>query len=427
MKRITLFSMLFLVVSILVFTSSAYAQITVYNNFGPGYGGWDYNYSMGWTVAGENVPTQYGVEQAMGFQSTASGVVTDIWVAFFYAPFSTYPDEVTILLAGNPQGLPPDSANVMETWTLTEFETWSQWSPPHHLQGNGHSELEEAASYWLWAIGGETTWCGWCLNINPSLTCPHTLRREGENWLPISNETASAFRVDISQMSPLSITLIPAAPPIQIPSIGGRFEFNIAVSNTGISPAEVDIWTMATLPNGNEYGPIIFVEDIILMPGQIIDRHRTQNVPANAPPGEYTYDAYIGLYPDTVWDEDHFDFEKLATGNGVEFACDWTNSGEPFPGESMTEIHPSSFILHPCFPNPFNPSTVISFEMRDAGFVNLTVYDVQGREVAKLMNGQMPAGSHQVVFDGSNLPSGIYFAKLRAGDYSQTQKIMLMK
>ncbi|MEW6746159.1 MAG: hypothetical protein AB1486_25750 [Planctomycetota bacterium] len=52
-------------------------------------------------------------------------------------------------------------------------------------------------SYWLWASGGDASWCGWCMNIDPRLTCPHTLRREGEDWLPVANETASAFRVDI--------------------------------------------------------------------------------------------------------------------------------------------------------------------------------------------------------------------------------------
>jgi hypothetical protein len=196
---------------LVVFVSAASAQETVYNNFGPEHNGWDYNFGMGWTVAGENVPAQYGVEQAMGFQSTVEGVVTDIWVAFFYAPLDTFFDEVTIRIARNPQGLPPDSEDVMEEWTLTDFESWSQWSPPHHLEGNGTSQLQESENYWLWAIGGETTWCGWCLNINPALTCPHTLRREGENWLPIGNETASAFRIDVGPIQDVHLS------DIQIP------------------------------------------------------------------------------------------------------------------------------------------------------------------------------------------------------------------
>jgi hypothetical protein len=177
--------------------STTGAQITVYNNFGPDHDGWDYNWGLGWTVAGEDVPSQYGVEQAMGFVPTASGFVSDIWVAMWQVPFEPGYDEVTLRLARNPDNLPPTEEDVMEEWTMTDFPSWDDWSPPHHLVGSGTSYLEEGESYWLWAVGGPTTWCGWCMNIDPGLTCPHTLRREGEDWLPIGNETASAFRVDV--------------------------------------------------------------------------------------------------------------------------------------------------------------------------------------------------------------------------------------
>ena len=202
------FKSLIIFAGLAVFVSVVYPQGTVYNNFGPGHEGWDYNYGLGWTVAGDSVPQQYGCEQAMLFQSTVNGIVTDIWVAFFYVPMSTMADTVTIRLTGNPQGLPPTFEDIMEEWIITEFEDWYQWSPPHHLQGNGTSELEEGESYWLWAVGTETTWTGWCMNIEPTLTCPHTLRREGENWLPISNETASAFRVDYGPIQDVSIANI---------------------------------------------------------------------------------------------------------------------------------------------------------------------------------------------------------------------------
>ena len=188
------------------------SQVTVYNNFGPEHEGWDYNYGLGWTVAGENVPQQYGVEQAMGFPSLENGVVCDIWIAFFYAPMSTMPDTVTVMLAHNPSGAPPEPQDVMEEWVLTDFNDWYQWYPPHHLTGNGSSVLQRGESYWLWAVAGEETWTGWCMNIEPALTCQHTMRREGEDWLPIANETASAFRVDVSTtgVSPFEVSLNPS-------------------------------------------------------------------------------------------------------------------------------------------------------------------------------------------------------------------------
>lgn len=198
-------AVLYSVLILTVLSANVDAQTTVYNNFGPGHGGWDYNWGLGWTVAGENVPSQYGVEQAMGFTATASGTVSDIWVAMWYVPLDPQVDVVTIRLARNPNGLPPTPQDVMEEWTLTTFESWSQWNPPLHLLGKGASYLENGESYWLWASGGETTWCGWCMNEDPQLTCPHTLRREGESWLPVNNETASAFRVDVVSGSGLAV------------------------------------------------------------------------------------------------------------------------------------------------------------------------------------------------------------------------------
>jgi len=115
------------------------AQTTVYNNFGAGHSGWDYNYGLGWTVSGENVPSQYGVEQAMSFRATASGTVSDIWVAMWYVPFEPQVDVVTVRLAKNPNGQPPLPQDVLEEWTITEFEDWSQWNEPQHLRGTSRS------------------------------------------------------------------------------------------------------------------------------------------------------------------------------------------------------------------------------------------------------------------------------------------------
>ncbi|RJP32472.1 MAG: hypothetical protein C4547_13820 [Phycisphaerales bacterium] len=176
---------------------TAPAQTTIYNNFGPGHEGWDYNWGLGWTVAGPDVPNQYGVEQAFRFTPSEGGVVSDIWVAMWYVPLDQLPDEVTVRLPADPDGGPPNPENVLEDWVITEFESWDHWSPPHHLAGSGRSRLEAGKSYWLWAVGGQTTRCGWCMNVDPRVLLPHTLRREGENWLPIANETASAVRIDV--------------------------------------------------------------------------------------------------------------------------------------------------------------------------------------------------------------------------------------
>jgi len=71
--------------------------------------------------------------------------------------------------------------------------------------------------------------------------------------------------------------------------------------------------------------------------------------------------------------------------------------------------------------------TVIGYELPAAGHVHLAVYDLLGREVAVLVNGQMPSGHHQAAFDGQNLSSGIYVYRLQTGEHLLTGKMMLMK
>lgn len=78
-------------------------------------------------------------------------------------------------------------------------------------------------------------------------------------------------------------------------------------------------------------------------------------------------------------------------------------------------------------PNPFNPSTTIRFELRAASCISLKVHDTAGRLVATLVNGWRDAGVHEVTFDGSGLPSGIYLARITTNVGSQTQKLVLMK
>jgi hypothetical protein len=88
---------------------------------------------------------------------------------------------------------------------------------------------------------------------------------------------------------------------------------------------------------------------------------------------------------------------------------------------------PREFALHPNRPNPFNPTTQIAYDLPRASVVSLKVFDVLGREVATLADGVQPAGSHTVLFNGSELASGVYLCRLQAGDFSATQKMVLLK
>ena len=88
---------------------------------------------------------------------------------------------------------------------------------------------------------------------------------------------------------------------------------------------------------------------------------------------------------------------------------------------------PSEFELDQNYPNPFNPSTTINFTLPEESRVNLTIYDILGRQMTELVNGKLSAGYYSVLWNAANFASGVYFYRLRAGNFVETKKLLLMK
>ena len=125
-------------------------------------------------------------------------------------------------------------------------------------------------------------------------------------------------------------------------------------------------------------------------------------------PGDSTYVVQGFVYADIA----------AESGSGVE---DGEEDG--IPRETR---------LHPSFPNPFGPSATLAFDLGSPEVVSLAVYSLDGRKVAELLNGPMESGHHAVAWDGRSdqgyeLPSGIYFCRLEAGDYSETMRMTLIR
>ncbi len=87
----------------------------------------------------------------------------------------------------------------------------------------------------------------------------------------------------------------------------------------------------------------------------------------------------------------------------------------------------SNYILNQNYPNPFNPSTVISFSLPERQSVSLNVYNLLGQKVASVLNKEMDAGNYNLTFEAGNLSAGIYFYTLKAGNFVNTKKMMLLK
>lgn len=94
--------------------------------------------------------------------------------------------------------------------------------------------------------------------------------------------------------------------------------------------------------------------------------------------------------------------------------------------ENSIEL-PVSSRLYPCFPNPFNPSTTISYFLSERGTVNVTVWDILGRRLATLLDEFQDTGFHSILFQAENLPSGVYLVRLTIGGFSSTTKIIYSK
>jgi len=96
---------------------------------------------------------------------------------------------------------------------------------------------------------------------------------------------------------------------------------------------------------------------------------------------------------------------------------------------AQNEFNPKNYYLSQNYPNPFNPKTIINYELQVTSdeFVNLKVFDVLGNETATLVNEKQQAGSYNIEFDGSNLPSGIYFYRLKTDNFIEVKRMMLLK
>jgi hypothetical protein len=252
----------------------------------------------------------------------------------------------------------------------------------------------------------------------------------------LQNGRAYLFTTSFQYAPPgsnVSILLTPLNPPIQIPASGGSFNFNVAITNNGTSPASFAAWIMQLLPGGSWQGPMLGPVNLTMPASYTIQRQRTQNVPSTAPAGTYTYRGYVGIYSNVKWDSSSFNYTKLSTGDGA-LVTNWDNTGESFdewltdPSSSLAASDlPATFALHSAYPNPFNPRVTLNYDLPQNSRVTLEVFDLMGRKVATLVDGEIAAGTHQLNWDASHLASGMYLLRMEAGSFQATQKLVLLK
>ena len=194
---------------------------------------------------------------------------------------------------------------------------------------------------------------------------------------------------------------------------GTELNQNLNLVSAGMQYIHIDFWT-ATSTELNFF---------LISPGP------NQQSVALVPPGTteewVSVDIPLSSFEPTVNLTEVF--QLMFTGNGIIYLDNIFFSTMISDVKELPNSFPSDFVLEQNYPNPFNPSTNIRFSLPEANRVTLKVYDMIGQEVATLVNEFINAGSYEVTFDASNLPTGIYTYSLTAGNFQSVKKMMLIK
>ncbi len=225
-----------------------------------------------------------------------------------------------------------------------------------------------------------------------------------------------------SQEPNVSIDMIPDNPPVEVPQ-GGSFTFTGILTNNTAQSQTTDVWIMLDVPGYGMYGPLNQYNNVSLSPNQTITVPGvTQDIPTYAPLGTYDYISYCGDYPNSPEDSASFEFTVIS---GSDSGADaWTLNG--WFDEDNTSL-PMTTALSGNYPNPFNPTTTIAYNLAEASDVELNVYNLLGEKVATLVKGHQDAGHKSLVWNASNYSSGVYFCKLTANGKTFSKRMMLIK
>ncbi len=146
--------------------------------------------------------------------------------------------------------------------------------------------------------------------------------------------------------------------------------------------------------------------------------------------GQFFTIGYVEGYGTTT-EPQEYSYMDNSVGTGIYYyrlkQIDYDGSFEYSDVVEVEVTAPIEFALHQNYPNPFNPSTTIRFELNQSGQTLLKIYDILSREIVRLVDEVLPAGSYKVTFDTNSLPSGIYFYRLESSGLNEVRKMILLR
>jgi photosystem II stability/assembly factor-like uncharacterized protein len=194
-----------------------------------------------------------------------------------------------------------------------------------------------------------------------------------------------------------------------------------ANKNEGLlrSTDEGQTWTLIRADQQNNSAIYTIAAD---PEGNIFSRTHDAKIILSKDNGE----TWIDISDNNLLNVNKFLFRKkevyLATDESV-----WKSNPDSLTSVTEDDIKPKEYFLSQNYPNPFNPSTTIKYSLPQTGRVTLSIYDLLGREVVKLIDEEKPPGEYETQWNASSHPSGVYFIRMQAGEFSETRKVVLVK
>jgi len=395
-----------------------------------------------------------GAENGMGNWSVSGGWGTDNTqqhsgnYSFNESPYNHYANNLTaIMTIASPLNLSELSSCWLDYWARWDIESqWdfcqievstngSSWTPMEGLYTNAGSGIGVQPAGEPGYDGSQATWVHEMIDLD-------SYAGQSNLWFRFEFKSDGGVYGDGFFVDDIQLLGYGGAPPVgevsvdltyisgsPVPAGGGNLVFDIYALNYGSVPLNYDAW-LAIEYEGGPPTTVVLRNLVNFQPGWAINRPATYYpIPAAYAAGNYEFYGRVGQHPAVVWDESFFPFVKSGTNNGESFTP-YPVVGAPNPFDQIDKgdgIEPAAFALKGAYPNPFNPTTTISFKLQNAGFASLTVFDIQGREVATLVDGYRNAGLHEVTYDGSGLASGVYLIKLQTDKQTAISKMVLLK
>ena len=206
---------------------------------------------------------------------------------------------------------------------------------------------------------------------------------------------------------------------------------NIAINNESALPVQLTSFTASNVNNGVQLNWQTATE--VNNYGFEVERQPIPNPSQREGNSSWTKIGFVNGHGNSNSSKSYSFLDNLLLAhdlNRLQYRLKQIDFDGKFEYSNIVEVNvevPAAFVLHQNSPNPFNPTTEIKFSLPKNSNVELSVYNLLGEIVQRLANAMMNAGEHKVMFDASNLSSGVYIYKLTTDNYFSTRKMVLLK